>query len=191
MLIIISHNKVWFRCFTFMFTPSNCLRFFVFLRLVLKFASTKIQRLYQLGQFKQDQEASNSGKPLKSDELYNRFSQNLVVTAGEKLSKSYVDLAMRLWDTVLAKTPLRNMLLLSDEVFGKKASPFNSIYKLEAMMQAAAKGGQPALHWIILFASDMTLNGGVKAQELSVLALTGGRSGQKGCQPKCLHSSNH
>ena len=58
-------------------------------------------------------------------------------------------------------------------------------------MQVAAKGGQPALHWIILFASDMTLNGGVKAQELSVLALTGGRSGQKGCQPKCLHSSNH
>ena len=74
--VVISHNKVWFQCFTFMFTPSNCLRFFVFLRLVLKFASTKIQRLCQLGQFKQDQEASNSGKPLKSDALQPVFSES-------------------------------------------------------------------------------------------------------------------
>ena len=137
--------------------------------------SAEIQRLYQLGQFKQDQEAANSGKSLTAEELYQAFSAKLVVTAGETLSKTYVSLAVRLWDNVLGKKTLRDLLLLSDEVFGKKASAFNSIYKLEAFMQIA-KNKQENLQWLIQFAGDAMLNGVLRAQDMSVINLGGNKS---------------
>ena len=137
--------------------------------------STKIQRLYQLGQFKQDQEAAASGKSLTAEELYQAFSAKLIVTAGETLSKTYVSLAVRLWDNVLGKKVLRDLLLLSDEVFGKKASAFNSIYKLEAFMQIA-KNKQEHLQWLIQFAGDAMLNGTLRAQDMSVVNLAGNKA---------------
>ena len=73
---------------------------------------------------------------------------------------------------MLGKKVLRDLLLLSDEVFGKKASAFNSIYKLEAFMQIA-KNKQEHLQWLIQFAGDAMLNGTLRAQDMSVINLQG------------------
>lgn len=76
---------------------------------------------------------------------------------------------------MLGKKVLRDLLLLSDEVFGKKASAFNSIYKLEAFMQIA-KNKQEHLQWLIQFAGDAMLNGTLRAQDMSVVNLAGNKT---------------
>ena len=77
-----------------------------------------MQRLHQLGQFKEEQ------GNLTADALYKKFQENLTVTHGEQLSKTYVALAIRVWEVILKCRQCRSMLMVGDEVFLWQAVAF-------------------------------------------------------------------
>lgn len=136
--------------------------------------TAKMQRLHQLGQFKEEQ------GNLTADALYKKFQENLTVTHGEQLSKTYVGLAIRVWETILKCRQCRSMLMIGDEVFGKR-SPFNSLYKLEGLMQAT-KSSQQGMRDVPKHCFDSALNLSVKAADMSLQALTGRNTTTgKGC----------
>ena len=136
--------------------------------------AAKMQRLHQLGQFKEEQ------GNLTADALYKKFQENLTVTHGEQLSKTYVALAIRVWEVILKCRQCRSMLMVGDEVFGKR-SPLNSLYKLEGLMQAT-KNSQQGMREVVKHCFDSALNLSVKAADMSLQALTGrNTTGGKGC----------
>ena len=134
------------------------------------FYPPKLQRLYQLGSFKVDMEESHG--PMTADALWKKFASNLTVTHGEQLSKTYVTLAMRIWDNVLKSQSIREILHWSDECFGGKKSPMNSLYKLEGLMQAS-KGNPEDMRAILMLLMDTALNGVIRPSEMSLQCLTG------------------
>ena len=130
--------------------------------------AAKMQRLHQLGQFKEEQ------GNLTADALYKKFQENLTVTHGEQLSKTYVALAIRVWEVILKCRQCRSMLsmlMVGDEVFGKR-SPFNSLCKQEGLMQAT-KNSQQGMREVVKHCFDSALNLSVKAADMSLQALTG------------------
>lgn len=129
-----------------------------------------MQRIYQIAQLRKECETQNGIKIRDGLELFNIFNANLTVTHGEKISPSYMTLAMNVHDHVLANPSARALLLAADEWFGKKG-PLESLYKLEAVYQVARNPGH--LVWALQCLFDQVCNRELQSGEVTVTTLTG------------------
>eukprot|EP00435_Cladocopium_sp_Y103_P057013 s737_g19.t1 len=77
----------------------------------------------------------------------------------------------------LQHAPVRNALLLGDELFGKANPLSNSLYKLEALMQACGSD-HVRFEAMLVFIFDMVLNNDLQSWELSWGPLTGKKQPQ-------------
>jgi len=106
---------------------------------------------------------------ITDDELYELFSKRLHVTSGEALSKKFVSTAMTMWSRILVKQDLKQLLFMSDELFGKK-TPMESVYKLLHVTQVA-QSDHTMIKWLLNTMFDLVYNNVMKPAEMNGLAL--------------------
>ena len=133
--------------------------------------------MYQIGLLAQSMRQQSNRTNHK--EVHAAFHGNLKVSSGEAINATFVRVALTLWK-VLQYTTVREALLLGDECFGKSNPVSNSLYKLEALMQACGSD-HASFHGLLTFLYDQVLNGEVQAWECSWGPLTGKKQpGNKG-----------
>ena len=125
--------------------------------------------MYQIGLLAQSLKSQSSRSNYK--EVFKAFNGNLRVSSGEAINATFVKVALSLWK-VLQHTPVRNALLLADELFGKSNPLSNSLYKLEALMQACGSD-QYRFENMLTYFYDLVLNRDVQTWECSWGPLTG------------------
>ena len=108
--------------------------------------------------------------------VHQAFQGNLRVSSGESITVTFVKVALAIWK-VLRNTDVRNALLLGDELFGKQNPISNSLYKLEALIQACGSDAAK-VHLMITAVFDMVLNGDLQAWECSWGPFTGKKQPQ-------------
>lgn len=93
------------------------------------------------------------------------------VTAGEAITKNYLDNAAIVMKTIGPGTPLMDTVLLGEEVFSKK-TPLGNIQKLVDICKA---GRNDAGHvgWLLMNIFDGVVNNVFKAEDLSPAMLNG------------------
>ena len=104
-------------------------------------------------------------------DVYQAFSAHLKVSSGESINPTFVKVALSLFK-VMQHASVREVLLLGAELFGKNNPLTNSLYKIEALMQAC--GSEPAkFSTMLAYMLDLILNGELQAWECSWGPLTG------------------
>ena len=136
-----------------------------------------MQRTYQLIGLKKTME-TRGGKAVDVDCLMRTWNNKIQVSSGEAVTHAFVDSALRIHATVLAHDGVRQLLLLAEEHFGKK-TPWDSIYKLDALQRKTKQDGNK-MAIILASVADAVLMGKVTPAELSIQALTGKHRGNKG-----------
>lgn len=125
--------------------------------------------MYQIGLLAQSMK--NQSSRTNHKEVHAAFHANLRISSGESINPTFVRVALTMWK-VLQHKAVRNALLLGDELFGKNNPLSNSLYKLEALMQAS--GSDPVrFESILVFFFDLVLNGDIQPWECSWGPLTG------------------
>lgn len=113
----------------------------------------------------------NQSSRTNPKEVHAAFHANLRISSGESINPTFVRVALTMWK-VLQHKAVRNALLLGDELFGKNNPLSNSLYKLEALMQAS--GSDPVrFESTLVFFFDLVLNGDIQPWECSWGPLTG------------------
>ena len=125
--------------------------------------------MYQIGLLAQSMK--NQSSRTNHKEVHAAFHANLRVSSGESINPTFVRVALTMWK-VLQHKAVRNALLLGDELFGKNNPLSNSLYKLEALVQAS--GSDPVrFESMLVFFFDLVLNGDIQPWECSWAPLTG------------------
>lgn len=130
--------------------------------------------MYQIGLLAQSMKTQQSR--MNHKEVHAAFQANLRVSSGEAINPTFVRVALTLWK-VLQHTPVRNALLLADELFGKANPLTNSLYKLEALMQACGSD-HARFESMLVYMFDLILNGELQSWECSWGPLTGKKQPQ-------------
>ena len=114
---------------------------------------------------------STKGKLPTFKEVFPLFADNLRVTSGEAISTTFARIALAVWK-LLSFEPVKDALLLGEEVFGKRNGLTNSIYKLESLSMLC-QGDNDRCLFAILHVFDLMLNGQIASNDLNYGPLTG------------------
>ena len=127
--------------------------------------------MYQIGILYQHLARSSKGKLPTFKEVFPIFEKNLRVTSGEALTGTFVRIALSVWK-LLSYEPVKEALLLGEELFGKRNGLTNSIYKLESL-SVLCQGDNDRCLFTILHIFDLMLNGQIASNDLNYGPLTG------------------
>lgn len=142
---------------------------------------TEVQRVYQLGVFKTLEE-QRLKVTLDDKKIFALFRDNIRISSGENCTQNFVSSALNVWKTVISNPELKAILLLGDEMFGRK-NVMDSLTKLEAVVQTA-RSSPDMIKFMLLTMFDLLLNGDMKAEDMSRPLLQGKRTGNKGRCPE-------
>lgn len=140
-------------------------------------ARTPMQRCFELISFKLRKEQS-TGVRLSAKDLEKAWCKNAkMASSSEAVTESFCDTAVKVYNTILSKEQLRVIVASCD---GFKRSPFDSIYKLEAVINKT-RSSDTYMCWCLAYIAESVLVGLADAGEFSIRNLTGKGMGNKGC----------
>ena len=125
-------------------------------------------------EFKQKQERMTGSRMVVSA-VVNAYNSKVIVASSEKVTHGFVDSANVVWECMLRHVGLQQLVVASEEQFGK-GTPFDSVYKLEAIVRKADRDID-AIMWQLTSIVDLVLNQEAAAKDFSIKVLTG-----KGCK---------
>jgi len=108
--------------------------------------------------------------------------------SGESITESYVSVAVQVYNGMIAVEPIMNALLLAERLFNKK-SPFDSVYKLQAIMQKC-KGNHSLMAFVVTHVIDTIRNGLSTAGEYVHRTMVGKGQNNKGTIDLSIIKSN-
>ena len=100
-----------------------------------------------------------------------------MATTSDAVTVSFCDTAIKVWDRMLGNQHVRDRILAAEQQFGK-STPFDSVYKLEAIC-TKGKTTEQCL-WLVNHMVDVITDGLAQTQEFSHRTLTGKGMGNKG-----------
>jgi hypothetical protein len=135
------------------------------------------QRVMELISIKRAYENTNA-VTLDAETIAQLYSHEVKFAGqSEAVSVTFARAALVVWDRLLADDVLRAMIIAVEENLTGK-SPFDSVYKLEAIV---SKGrGPDGTRWLVTGLADLVEDGMATPGELSVRNLTGKSMGNKG-----------
>lgn len=136
--------------------------------------------MFQVGTFRDAEleRLSMAGTSSTDEALSKVFQKHLHVSSGEALSTDWIRAAMSVWELVQTNGLSCELLLASEECFGKKG-PFASIFKLEAVVRRCGSNVMKA-HWVLCKMVDSTLNPRPGSVEMTISNLIGKGKGMRG-----------
>ncbi len=142
-----------------------------------------IQRIFELAAWKASVETT-SGKKMSPASVATVWKEHVQVSSmGESINVAFIDAAMTVWDRMCQDDECRTMLLQAEDRWGKQ-TPWDSVYKLEAVIKKCGRPGPIAtrnIRWTLAAIEDLILDHQCVPGQLSVRALSGkGHSGGKG-----------
>jgi hypothetical protein len=153
-------------------------------------ARSAIQTVFEVAAFKQQHEGLHGTKVTNQEleELWNRKVVNTGSELQEKVNQNWLENAMKVYDRLLVKPHLYQMVHEMQELYGK-ASCFNHVEAMSAIVTKAKVESE--LVWVLNYMKDMVLNGMCSNKDfLSKLKcmtyLLDTWLPEKGCQPSGL-----
>ncbi|CAK0793873.1 unnamed protein product [Prorocentrum cordatum] len=140
---------------------------------------TMLQRLLEFVYVLQ-RSTSNHG-PLDAKDMAKLWNDNIGGTSGpsgEPISETYAKTAVAVYKAMILDTDVRQALIHSEKHFNKK-SPFDSIYKLEAIMSKCKNNGA-VMSFVINHITDTVLNGLTSPGEYAHRTMVGKGNNNKG-----------
>ncbi len=139
-------------------------------------AHTDVQQCFSLKAFQFRQEAKLGAQSAQQLwKLYNEHAKNASLTEPFKIG--FIDACMTVWDKILVDDTMRELVLMLENDHGKR-SPFNSIYKLQRVVDKAKTPEQRC--WLINGICDWVGQGLVPATDFTFEALAGRGKSDKG-----------
>lgn len=108
-------------------------------------------------------------------------------SSSEKVTLSFVRAALVVWDKLLCHDVLRSMIVHVEETLAGR-SPFDSVYKMEAIITKAKDIGK--ISWCVAALADMVQDHLCGPGELSVRNLTGKGIGNRGVLDLLLYKKD-
>ena len=140
--------------------------------------------MFQIIEFKHKQEKT-TGPGMSASAVVSAYNSNMRLATSEEVSVGFVDSVILVWGAILRHAALRQLLVAAEERFGK-STPFDSVYKLEAVVHKADRDVDKIM-WELMGIIDLVLNGYPKYFSLNLL--TEGFHGQSDLQHILLFSS--
>ena len=161
----------------------------------------QVQRVFQIGYFRKIEEdkakdADGRRRKIPGDQLLKHFNKHLKVSSGEEINSSFMSASLSIWQKLLVSPRLKDrgwkyssfkssdlgldkeLLLLSEEVFGKKSPFADSLYKIRDLMSISSNHAL-TMEWVMTFLFDNVVNFTDTVANLSHVALTGGKNSNK------------
>jgi hypothetical protein len=104
------------------------------------------------------------------------WEQQVKISSGEALSTDWMKAALAVWSQLLSIPSVKELMLGSEEVFGKR-SPFDSVYKLEAILRRVASN--EAAVFVVQTMIDRALNPRMGSTAMNLANLTGKHAGSR------------
>ena len=127
------------------------------------------------------QRATSNHGPLDGKGMAELWNDKIGGTAGpngEPISESYAKAAVAIYKTMIVDAEVRQALIDSEKHFNRK-SPFDSPYKLEAIMQKCKNNGT-IMSFVIRHITDTILNGLTSSGEYAHRTMVGKGNNNKG-----------
>jgi hypothetical protein len=146
---------------------------------------TPVQRCYEVAAFRETRQLAVGGKVSVADIVTEWQTKFRSSNMSERIDREYIDVCLVIYDRLLTIPVVRDEILGADETLGRK-TPFDSIYKLEAVARRAMpKRGSAAVavdkaYFLVKGLCDYVQNGDYSGAELSVRALSGKGHGGRG-----------
>ena len=142
-----------------------------------------VQRISELVGWKAQQE-EKTNVSMGAAAVAEAWAANVRVSSmGEKITVGFVDSALTVWDRLLADPVCRQLIMQTEDHWGKR-TPWDSVYKLEAVIKKRGRPGEVALgnlRWSLSAVTDTILNETSVPQFFTVRMLQGkGQPGNKG-----------
>eukprot|EP00969_Alexandrium_andersonii_P057969 2554201-Alexandrium_andersonii.AAC.1 len=111
------------------------------------------QRVFQIIYSKQKYE-KKTAMSLSNRDVAQMYTKKLIMADHtDEISESFVKVTLRVWQTIYMVPAAKKIILEADEEFGSQATPFDSVYKLEAISQKVANESE--LVWVLEGLTDM------------------------------------
>ena len=137
---------------------------------------TPSQKIWSLIIFKKRHEGK-SGKLSVKDlcEKYNAGTED--VPGQEPLAESWIDAGMTVWERMLSKDRLRDIILAQDEKYGL-GGPLNSVYKLNEVIKIART--EESIEYSLKIMQDLVDSAALTCEDVAIRTLNGKGMGGKG-----------
>lgn len=140
-------------------------------------ARSAVQRIFEVATFRARREKATGGK-LSAEALDKEWAANArLAKSTTPCTRGFLETAMKVWDRLLSFPECRQVVLEAENEFGK-GTPFDSVYKLEAIIQKAKTPSLSA--WCLEHIIDLVRNKKTTAPEFAVRTMTGRDSGGRG-----------